>query len=223
MKKINQKKNDKKTKKRIVNLFFILIFLGTLSFFIKERNIENKIIENKLRESNYNIENVSSDISKEDGKNITNSTNNMNSTKQYEKENIIEEYKGYDVIAKLEIPKINLETYVLKTYSEEALKISVVKFWGADPNREGNFCIAGHNFKNNNMFKNLKKLEIGDNLFVIDEKQGRIEYEVFDVYKVLPENVECLSQETNGEKQVTLITCTNDSKERIIIKARERD
>lgn len=226
MKKINQKKNDKKTKKRIVNLFFILIFLGTLSFFIKERNIENKIIENKLRESNYNIENVSSDISKEDGKNITNSTNNINSTnstKQYEKENIIEEYKGYDVIAKLEIPKINLETYVLKTYSEEALKISVVKFWGADPNREGNFCIAGHNFKNNNMFKNLKKLEIGDNLFVIDEKQGRIEYEVFDVYKVLPENVECLSQETNGEKQVTLITCTNDSKERIIIKARERD
>ena len=223
MKKINQKKNDKKTKKRIVNLFFILIFLGTLSFFIKERNIENKIIENKLRESNYNIENVSSNISKEDGKNITNSTNNINTTKQYEKENIIEEYKGYDVIAKLEIPKINLETYVLKTYSEEALKISVVKFWGADPNREGNFCIAGHNFKNNNMFKNLKKLEIGDNLFVIDEKQGRIEYEVFDVYKVLPENVECLSQETNGEKQVTLITCTNDSKERIIIKARERD
>ena len=223
MKKINQKKNDKKTKKRIVNLFFILIFLGTLSFFIKERNIENKIVEDKLRESNYNIENVSSDISKEDGKNITNSTNNINSTKQYEKENIIEEYKGYDVIAKLEIPKINLETYVLKTYSEEALKISVVKFWGADPNREGNFCIAGHNFKNNNMFKNLKKLEIGDNLFVIDEKQGRIEYEVFDVYKVLPENVECLSQETNGEKQVTLITCTNDSKERIIIKARERD
>lgn len=223
MKKINQKKNDKKTKKWIVNLFFILIFLGTLSFFIKERNIENKIIENKLRESNYNIENVSSDISKEDGKNITNSTNNINGTKQYEKENIIEEYKGYDVIAKLEIPKINLETYVLKTYSEEALKISVVKFWGADPNREGNFCIAGHNFKNNNMFKNLKKLEIGDNLFVIDEKQGRIEYEVFDVYKVLPENVECLSQETNGEKQVTLITCTNDSKERIIIKARERD
>ena len=226
MKKINQKKNDKKTKKRIVNLFFILIFLGTLSFFIKERNIENKIVENKLRESNYNIENVSSDISKEDGKNITNSTNNINSTnstKQYEKENIIEEYKGYDVIAKLEIPKINLETHVLKTYSEEALKISVVKFWGADPNREGNFCIAGHNFKNNNMFKNLKKLEIGDNLFVIDEKQGRIEYEVFDVYKVLPENVECLSQETNGEKQVTLITCTNDSKERIIIKARERN
>ena len=223
MKKINQKKNDKKTKKRIVNLFFILIFLGTLSFFIKERNIENKIVENKLRESNYNIENVSSDISKEDGKNITNSTNNINTTKQYEKENIIEEYKGYDVIAKLEIPKINLETYVLKTYSEEALKISVVKFWGADPNREGNFCIAGHNFKNNNMFKNLKKLEIGYNLFVTDEDGQKIEYEIYDVYKVLPENVECLSQETNGEKQVTLITCTNDSKERIIIKARERD
>lgn len=231
MKKINKKKivkkeNNKKTKRIIVNLLFVLIFLGTLSFFIKEKNMENKIVENKLRESNYNIENVSSDISKEDGKNITNSTNNINSTnstKQYEKENIIEEYKGYDVIAKLEIPKINLETYVLKTYSEEALKISVVKFYGADPNKEGNFCVAGHNFKNNNMFKNLKKLEKEDNLFVTDEDGQKIEYEIYDVYKVLPENVECLSQETNGEKQITLITCTNDSKERIIIKARERN
>ena len=216
-------------KKIIVNLFFILIFLGTGMFFIKEKNIENRILDNKLKESNYKIENVSSNANVEN-KNInkenigsTNNVENTNSEKRYEKENIIEEYKGYDVIAKLEIPKINLETYVLKTYSEEALNVSVVKFYGADPNKEGNFCVAGHNFKNNNMFKNLKKLEIGDNLFVIDEKQGRIEYEVFDVYKVLPENVECLSQETNGEKQVTLITCTNDSKERIIIKARERD
>lgn len=216
-------------KKIIVNLFFILIFLGTGMFFIKEKNIENRILDNKLKESNYKIENVSSNANVEN-KNInkenigsTNNVENTNSEKRYEKENIIEEYKGYDVIAKLEIPKINLETYVLKTYSEEALNVSVVKFYGADPNKEGNFCVAGHNFKNNNMFKNLKKLEIGDNLFVIDKNGEKIEYEIYAVYKVLPENVECLSQETNGEKQITLITCTNDSKERIIIKARERN
>lgn len=234
MKKINKKKivkkeNNKKTKRIIVNLLFVLIFLGTLSFFIKEKNMENKIVENKLKESNYKIENVSSNanvenknISKENTVNTSN-VENTNSEKRYEKENIIEEYKGYDVIAKLEIPKINLETYVLKTYSEEALNVSVVKFYGADPNKEGNFCVAGHNFKNNNMFKNLKKLEKGDNLFVIDKNGEKIEYQVYDVYKVLPENVECLSQETNSKKEITLITCTNDSKKRIIIKARERN
>ena len=40
-------------KKIIVNLFFILIFLGTGMFFIKEKNIENRILDNKLKESNY--------------------------------------------------------------------------------------------------------------------------------------------------------------------------
>ena len=105
---------------------------------------------------------------------------------------------------------------------EETLNISVVKFYGANPNEVGNFCIAGHNFKNKNMFKNLKKLSVGDNLFIIDNDIGRVEYEIFDIYKVSPNDVACLLQETNGKREVTLITCTNDSKERIIVKAREK-
>ena len=56
---------------------------------------------------------------------------------------------------KLEIPKIELETYILEEYSEQALNISVTKFWGADANQIGNFCVAGHNFQNKNMFRNL--------------------------------------------------------------------
>ena len=135
---------------------------------------------------------------------------------------MILEYKGYDVISKLEIPKINLETYILKKYSVETLNISVVKFWGANPNMPGNFCVAGHNFKNKNMFHDLKDLQIGDNLFVIDNNIGKVEYEIYKIYKVLPEDVSCLSQEKNGEKHITLITCTNNSKERIIVKAKEK-
>ena len=157
----------------------------------------------------YNLQSVSTkDYAKEE-------------TKNYPKEEVIEEYKGYQVIAKLEIPTINLETYILQKYSEETLNISVTKFWGANPNTAGNFCIAGHNFKNENMFRNLKKLKIGDRLFISDNKVGKVEYEIYDLYKVIPEDVSCLSQETNGKKEVTLITCTTDSKERIIVKALE--
>ena len=71
------------------------------------------------------------------------------------------------------------------------------------------------------MFSNVKKLQIGDRLFVSDNKIGRIEYEIYDVYKVEPDDVSCLTQETGGRREVTLITCTNDSKQRIIVKARE--
>ena len=129
------------------------------------------------------------------------------------------EWKGYDVIARLEIPTIQLETYILENYSEEALQVSVVKFWGAEPNEIGNFCVVGHNFQNNNMFKNLYKLKIGDTLFVSDNKNGKVEYQVKDIYTVLPEQTKCLSQKTNGKIETTLITCTKDSKERIIVKA----
>ena len=142
--------------------------------------------------------------------------------KTYIKEEIAEEYQGYKVAGKLEIPKIELETYILEEYSEQALNISVTKFWGADANQIGNFCVAGHNFQNKNMFKKKKKLEIGDNLYVIDSKIGRVEYEIYNIETVLPENVDCLNQETDGRREVTLITCTNDSSKRIIVKAQEK-
>lgn len=194
----------KKSKIIIINLFLISIVFIILVFVLFDIYKENKI-----GKSNYNVQGVSTNV-------------NKNEEKKYVKEDVLLEYKGYKVISKLEIPKIDLETYVLEKYLEETLNVSVVKFYGANPNEIGNFCIAGHNFKNKNMFRNLKNLSIGDNLFIIDNKKGRVEYEIFDIYIVNPEDVACLSQETKGEKQVTLITCTNDSKERIIVKAREK-
>ena len=44
---------------------------------------------------------------------------------------------------------------------------------------------------------------------------------VYSKYEVVPEDVSCTSQKTNGKKEVTLITCTDDSKHRVIVKATE--
>ena len=200
-----------KSKKRIINIFLVTIIFSILTWLV----IEN-YNEKNIREKNYEIQNVSTNVGN------VNQENNEDIPKEYPKEKVDLEYKGYDVIAKLEIPKIDLDTYILKTYSNASLNISVVKFWGAKPNTVGNFCIAGHNFKNKNMFHNLKELSVGDNLFVIDNNIGRVEYSVYDIYMVLPEDVSPLSQKTNGEKEVTLITCTNDSSKRIIVKAKEK-
>ena len=200
-----------KSKKRIVNIFLVTIIFSILTWLGIEEYKEKNI-----KEENYKVKNVSTNITTTDKK-------TKKIKKEYQKEEVALEYKDYDIVAKLEIPKIDLETYVLKTYSNESLNISVVKFWGAKPNTEGNFCIAGHNFKNKNMFHDLKKLSVGDNLFIIDNNVGRVEYEIYDIYMVLPDDVSPLSQETKGEKQVTLITCTNDSSKRIIVKAKEKE
>ena len=47
-----------------------------------------------------------------------------------------------------------------------------------------------------------------------------MQYSVYDKYTVDPNDVSCTSQLTNGKKIVTLITCTNDSQQRVVIKAK---
>lgn len=192
-----------KRKKFLVKIIILLATFITLVYVFININVNKQ-------EINSNENTISKQINRKES-----------NDNKYIKEAVIEEYKGFDVCAKLEIPSINLETYVLENYSENALNISVVKFYGADPNVVGNFCIAGHNFINKNMFRNLKNVEIGERLIISDNNIGKIEYEVTDIYKVVPENTSCLSQNTNGEREVTLITCTTSSKERIIVKARE--
>lgn len=204
-----------KKKKIIINIFLICTIVIGIIWLGIEENKDKKIQKEEQLNNNYiaQKQNVEKSIVKEETK----------EEKQYPKEQIEKEYQGYDVCAKLEIPKINLETYILKNYSIQALNVAVTKFWGVEPNEIGNFCVAGHNFPNRNMFYKLKKLEKGDNLFISDNNIGKVEYEICDIYKVLPNDVNCLNEETDGKREVTLITCTNDSKKRIIVKAREKE
>ena len=134
-------------------------------------------------------------------------------------ESMLTTYKGYPVIAKLEIPKINLETYVISEYSNQALGVSVTKFYGGNPNEVGNFCIAGHNYITKNMFHDLKNLSIGDTFTLIDTNHHEGFYKIYSVETVEPNETQCLSQKTDGRIEVTLITCTTDSSKRIIVKA----
>lgn len=215
----------KKIAKRVIN---IILFVAFLTLIIcmgiskkEEAKIRSESIVQQAGDSTEKklvtqIEEINQDHIDADSEKVEKSN-----TREYPKVEIEKTYKGYDVCAKLEIPAISLVTNVLKNYSTSALNVSVTKFWGVEPNQIGNFCVAGHNFKNKNMFRNLKKLNVGDKLFVTDEKIGKVEYEIFDIYKVFPEDTSCLTSSIAGEREVTLITCTNDSKQRIIVKAKE--
>ena len=121
----------------------------------------------------------------------------------------------------LSIPSLGIEYPVLSETSEELLKISINKFWGGSPNSVGNYCIVGHNYKSGKMFGKLSQMKSGDIIKLTDLSGKTLEYKVYDRYVVDPENVACTSQITNGLKEVTLITCTNGGKQRLIIKCRE--
>lgn len=158
---------------------------------------------------------------------IQNFENNM-IINQIEKEVVRQEYqsmpreqKGYQVIGKITIPKLKLDSYVLEETNPKSLKVSVTKLYGPKINTVGNFCIAGHNYKNNKMFGGIKKLEKGDQIILTDPYDHSITYEVYENYQTDPKDVTCLNQDTKGDREVTLITCTAGAIKRVIVKAIE--
>ena len=203
MEKIIKDKIKSKLRIAILGIIFSIIIYSGFGFY-KEKQIELVEEENPQ----IIIENVYKEVK----------INSVTPVK-IEQELVPQKYLNYDVIAKLEIPKIQLETNVLKNYTIEGMKVCSSKFYGPEPNEIGNFCIAGHNTKRENMFNHLIDLEKGDELYLTDNNNGKIGYTIYNIYRVKPQNTSPIGQETNGNKIVTLITCVNYSKNRLIVQA----
>ena len=136
---------------------------------------------------------------------------------------VVKDAKGnsYDIVGIVNIPKIHSRYPIIAETTDALLKISVCKFWGANPNEVGNLCIVGHNYKNSKFFSKVPTMVIGDIVEITDLSGRTKQYKAYDIYTVDPADTRCTSQITNGRKEVTLITCTNDTKQRVIVKCTE--
>ena len=132
----------------------------------------------------------------------------------------------YYTIGQVNIPSINCNYPILNSDTENfdtLLKIAPVKFHGANPNEVGNLCIVGHNYRNNQFFSKVPKLENGDIIEITDTFGKTLQYEVYDKYVTVDTDTSCTSQRTNGKREVTIITCTDASdNHRVIVKAKEK-
>lgn len=143
-------------------------------------------------------------------------------------ENQIElEYKGYKVIGIVKIPKIEIEYPILEIgdidpeSAKIPMKLSIIKYWGENVNDYGNLSIAGHNNYDGTMFGKTKKLQIGDIVEMTDLTGQTITYSIYDIFVTDPNDVNILLPKEEKIREVTLITCTNGNKERLILKAKE--
>ena len=133
----------------------------------------------------------------------------------------------YKTIATINIPKIDVNYAVLQgetgslEETDALLKMSPCKYHGYEPNEVGNFCIVGHNYRSTKFFSKVPTLVVGDTIQLTDLTGRTITYEVYDKHTVVPEDTADTTQLTGGKKEVTLITCTDDSKLRVIVKCKE--
>lgn len=128
-------------------------------------------------------------------------------------------YNGYTILGKLIIPKIGVNTVILKEQNYAAMNIGAVKTYGVDLNEKGGFVISGHNFRGRSVFfYNIKNLKNGDIIKVIDNKGRSMDYNVYQVNRYVSPNDVSYLIKTN-DYHVTLVTCENGGKTRIVVKA----
>lgn len=122
------------------------------------------------------------------------------------------------VIGTIEIPKTEQEYPIIGKWSYKLLEISICRYEGGEPNERGNnLVLIGHNYNSGAHFGNLKKLEIGDEIFLTGKNGVRIRYVVYEVKHIASDNFKALD-EYRGESGLTLMTCNNSGSDRLLVR-----
>lgn len=129
-------------------------------------------------------------------------------------------YKGYAVNGKIEIPRIDLEYPILEA-TVDTIQVAVGFLYGPGLNEVGNNVIIGHNFRDGRFFANNDKLSIGDKIYITDLSNRRVEYEITKKYITDANDFSYAVRDTNGKREISLSTCTDDVSGRLVIWAAE--
>ena len=131
-------------------------------------------------------------------------------------------YKNFVMLGYIEIPKIKLRQPILEKETAASLEQSVAIRYPkyAILNSIGNVVIAGHNYRNGMFFSNLKKVTIGDIVRITDTNGKTLTYTIYETYYTFPEDTAYMTRDVGENIEVTLVTCSNDSSQRLIVKAK---
>ncbi|HOZ55478.1 MAG TPA: sortase [Clostridia bacterium] len=207
----------------VILLIAILGIAGYFGYEYYKKYINNKETTSVLQEFDKIIVELPKEESLNDN---TNSVEPSNENKEINKGIDTKElyYRGYKVIGKLEMPSVNLQYPILDMLTDaKAIDYSIAMQYGAGVNKVGNTVIIGHNTYNGTFFGKNKKMNIGDSIYATDLNGNRVEYEIYNKYTTPGSDFSYASKNTNGTKELTLVTCENNNKNRLIICAKEKN
>lgn len=224
---MNSKYNGFLTVLLVLIIIAIIGIIGFLGFKYYEtsvnKNNSEKFVDTFVDQSQNNKDNNTSvipptDDNMFDGVDEGNNQNTGNSSGSDNRPR----YNGFLTAGTIEIPATNVKCPIIarSEYTIKALETSVVELYGPGLNQVGNTTISGHNYRNGNFFSNNKKLNIGDRIFITDLTGKRLSYTIYDKFEVAENDADYMARDTQGAIEISLSTCTDDSKARLIILAR---
>lgn len=120
---------------------------------------------------------------------------------------------GISCIGTLEIPRLDLNLCVASTCSDENMKQLPCRYYGSI--YKSNMVIVAHNYWFH--FGRLNTLKSGDAVIFTDVSGNCFKYSVDAMDVVSPESV---AEVTNGKWPLTLVTCTLDSQNRVVVRCK---
>lgn len=212
----------------IIAIIALLIFVGINWYKAYNTNAD---VEDGLDQFDGYVSNVveNTNTNIEDNTDILDPNLDLNNTVQNVNNNTTTNvgttnkptYKGFNMVGKIEIPKINITYPVLEEATPNAIEASVAVLCGPGVNKVGNTVIIGHNYRNGTFFSNNKKLSIGDKIYLTDLEGNKVTYTIYKKYNTGTDDAEYTIRNTNGKREISLSTCTDDSQQRLIIWAKE--
>ena len=130
-------------------------------------------------------------------------------------------YNGFTVVGTIEIPSTKIKYPILQDLSKSSIENGIAVMYTTTPNNElnrpGNVVLAGHNYRDGTFFSNNKKLEEGDKIYITDNSGEKVTYVIYNTYVTTPEDFDYATRPTEGRREISLTTCTDDVKSRLII------
>lgn len=209
---------------------FIVAILGIVAYFgydLLNSKAVNDNAQSTLDEFEKAVtrETVSEGTNNEVDGEVTNPLDELNSMTNTDKEVAQEPEKvymeGYEVKGRIQIPKTGVDYPVLAEVTKRSLEIAVGIAYGPGLNEVGNTIIYGHNYRNGLFFSDNKKLSNGDKVLITDQYGNTITYSIYNIYQTTPSDASYFTRDTQGKREISLQTCTDDSSARIIIWAVE--
>ena len=190
--------------KEIIILVVFIVVVSTTAIFIKNKIRDNK--QDKEIEALINVE-----FNGEPSGTNTAAGSVEEQTQTEEKVTVTG-----NAIAVLQIPSQKIKGVVKEGTDNETLKNYIGMFKGAAlPGQVGNFSVAAHNNIYTELFRNLNKVNIGDEVKVTTKTSTYI-YKITSKQTVSPTSIEVINN--SNKKEITLITCNYNASARIVLK-----
>lgn len=220
--------NSKYSKVLTVILIIVIVgIVGTIGYFIYDiyavKSKNNKAQEIVDQFSKSSIKREFETDADEDSGDTSNPLDSINSLENQQSTEAKKTYmEGYEVMGTISIKKTGIEYPILSEVTKKSLETSVAILYGVGLNQPGNTTIVGHNYRNGLFFSDNKKLSKGDEIKITDQTGTTVTYEIYNMYETSPSDASYMQRDTAGAKEISLSTCTDDSKARLIILAKEK-